>query len=198
MKRNSPIVLTGIIGAVIAIALVFVNILISPWFSWSSSALSDLGVHKYGFIFNSALIFEAVMNTIFMAYLIVNHSPKKSSVAIIIASIFLGLVGVFNEHFGIVHFILAAGYFFLFPLAIFPFSYLLRKDHSGFFYSSTIIGIFSLAIIIVGLIEDLGIISFRGIGFGVFEMGEALLLAIWASYLSVATYVGKVDFGKVP
>ncbi len=53
---------SGIIGPVVALIMVFAAVLVSPWFRWDTNALSDLGVSDAALIFNSALIIGGVFN----------------------------------------------------------------------------------------------------------------------------------------
>ncbi len=192
--RPSKVVLTGLFGPMITIVLIFLTIRLSPWFTWNVSALSDLGVHPYGYIFNSALIFEGLMNTIFILYLYSSKAPRLGSIMILIAGIFLALVGVFTETYLLVHWLVALVYFVVFPLGAIALTYSIRNRYNRFFISTTVLSLVSLAIIMTGVLADLGPLKINNIGLSVFEMSEAILLSIWSIYLSLGYYYQKIKF----
>ncbi|MCW6159152.1 MAG: DUF998 domain-containing protein [Thermoplasmatales archaeon] len=178
----------------ITILLIFLTIGLSPWFTWNVSALSDLGVHPYGYIFNSALIFEGLMNTIFILYLYSSKAPRLGSIMILIAGIFLALVGVFTETYLLVHWLVALVYFVVFPLGAIALTFSIRNRYNRFFISTTVLSLVSLAIIMTGVLADLGPLKINNVGLSVFEMSEAILLSIWSIYLSLGYYYQKIKF----
>ena len=194
MMRTSKIVLVGFFGPIITIFLIFLTIRLSPWFTWNVSALSDLGVHPYGYIFNSALVFEGLMNTIFILYLYSYKAPRMGSIMLLIAGIFLALVGVFTESFLLVHWLVALVYFIVFPLGAIALSYSIRKRYNRFFIFSTALSLVSLVIIMTGVLADLGPLKINNVGLSVYEMSEAILLSIWSIYLALGYYFQKIKF----
>lgn len=172
----------GIIGPIIALSLIVVDIMLSPWYSWYTNALSDLGVHPYSYLFNGGLIIEAGANLLFVIGLRkLDLAGKGIAVILAVSGIALGLVGVFNEHHGLEHLTFALIYFILFPIAIILFSAgkRIRGHYSrSLGYGCSVVG---LAFIIVGILQDFKLFK-TGLGLGFYEMVEAVLLSIWVVY----------------
>jgi Predicted membrane protein len=173
-ERNYLFSWIALIWPWITIFLIILNILISPWFSWYKNALSDLGVHQYGFIFNSAIFTEGIINGLYFFFLGKNSRQRY---LIVIGSFSLSLVGVFNEDFHLLHLIFALIYFILMPIyIILNSSY--TENLNKFF--NIIIGTASLFVIIVGILSSFRLIL-RILGLGVYEMLEAGLISMWIS-----------------
>lgn len=178
--------LTGAIGPVIALILLVSDIEISPWFSWYKSALSDLGVHSYGYLFNSALIIEGILNIIFM-YALHRYFNLKSYISgiLLIAGISLALVGVFNEHFGTIHLVFALIYFILFPSGIIMFSLSPTEKRRYEAPMGIALSIIGLGFIIVGILQVFKAVS-SPLALGFYEFIEALALIIWSVEVSIS------------
>jgi len=173
-ERNYLFSWIALIWPWITIFLIILNILISPWFSWYKNALSDLGVHQYGFIFNSAIFTEGIINGLYFFFLGKNSRQRY---LIVIGSFSLSLVGVFNENFHLLHLIFALIYFIFMPIyIILNFGY--TENLNKFF--NIIIGTASLFVIIVGILSSFRLIP-RILGLGVYEMLEAVLISMWIS-----------------
>ncbi len=173
-ERNYLFSWIALIWPWITIFLIILNILISPWFSWYKNALSDLGVHQYGFIFNSAIFTEGIINGLYFFFLGKNSRQRY---LIVIGSFSLSLVGVFNENFHLLHLIFALIYFIFMPIyIILNFGY--TENLNKFF--NIIIGTASLFVIIVGILSSFRLIL-RILGLGVYEMLEAGLISMWIS-----------------
>ncbi|MFP3299594.1 MAG: DUF998 domain-containing protein [Thermoplasmatales archaeon] len=173
-ERNYLFSWIALIWPWITIFLIILNILISPWFSWYKNALSDLGVHQYGFIFNSAIFTEGIINGLYFFFLGKNSRQRY---LIVIGSFSLSLVGVFNENFHLLHLIFALIYFIFMPIyIILNFGY--TENLNKFF--NIIIGTVSLFVIIVGILSSFRLIP-RILGLGVYEMLEAVLISMWIS-----------------
>jgi hypothetical membrane protein len=113
---------------------------------------------------------------------------------ILIAGIFLALVGVFTETYLLVHWLVALVYFVVFPLGAIALTHSIRNRYNRFFISTTVLSLVSLAIIMTGVLADLGPLKINNIGLSVFEMSEAILLSIWSIYLSIGYYYQKIKF----
>ena len=173
-ERNYLFSWIALIWPWITIFLIILNILISPWFSWYKNALSDLGVHQYGFIFNSAIFTEGIINGLYFFFLGKNSRQRY---LIVIGSFSLSLVGVFNENFHLLHLIFALIYFIFMPIYIILNS-AYTENLNKFF--NIIIGTASLFVIIVGILSSFRLIP-RILGLGVYEMLEAVLISMWIS-----------------
>ncbi len=173
-ERNHLFSWIALIWPWITIFLIILNILISPWFSWYKNALSDLGVHQYGFIFNSAIFTEGIINGLYFFFYGKNSRQRY---LIVIGSFSLSLVGVFNENFHLLHLIFALIYFILMPIYIILNSGYTENLNKFF---NIIIGTVSLFVIIVGILSSFSLIP-RILGLGVYEMLEAVLISMWIS-----------------
>ena len=173
-ERNYLFSWIALIWPWITIFLIILNISISPWFSWYKNALSDLGVHQYGFIFNSAIFTEGIINGLYFFF---HGKNSRQRYLIIIGSFSLSLVGVFNENFNLLHLIFALIYFILMPIYIILNSGYTENLNKFF---NIIIGTVSLFVIIVGILSSFRLIP-RILGLGVYEMLEAVLISMWIS-----------------
>ena len=115
--------LAGLLGPLVALAFVLVSAALSPWFSFWSNALSDLG-HAVrsgvAVLFNFGL---AVGGLMVLAYgvSISAVSPRILQASIVIMGAQMNLVGVFDEVYGGVHFWFSVAFFF--SLALFLIAY---------------------------------------------------------------------------
>ncbi len=117
---------TGIAAPVIAFACILSAILSYSPFSWTTNALSDLGVVEgvTMVVFNSGLVAAGVLGFIFAVLGLYGYFKK--SVAGRVGSVFfagacaaLVCIGVFNEHFSPTHYIVSVLFFSLAPIALF-------------------------------------------------------------------------------
>ncbi len=170
----------------VTILLIFINIALSPWFSWYKNALSDLGVHQLGFIFNFAIFSEGIVNGF---YFLFYEERSNWKYLIVVGSFSLSLVGVFNENFHLIHLILALIYFLLLPIYIIMSSrfnkYLNR-------YFNLAIGTSSLIVILIGILSIFRIFP-KPVGLGVYEMAEAILISLWISIYILKEKLGLFD-----
>jgi len=173
-ERNYLFSWIALIWPWITIFLIILNILISPWFSWYKNALSDLGVHQYGFIFNSAIFTEGIINGLYFFF---HGKNSRQRYLIVTGSFSLSLVGIFNENFHLLHLIFALIYFILMPIYI-----ILNSGYTETLnkFFNIIIGTASLFVIIVGILSSFRLIP-RILGLGVYEMLEAVLISMWIS-----------------
>ena len=133
MPRSYPYLV--IAAVVVAYFLIAAAIAISPWFNWFNNALSDLGnssaprniTSGADWVFNSGLIVAGVLTALFSVEL--SRDAKFSwkyltwTVPLIVASVDLALIGVFNESFGNIHLIVSVIFFFFTALTVFLYSY---------------------------------------------------------------------------
>jgi hypothetical membrane protein len=179
-SKNTYLLAAGIIGPIIALSMVTADVSLSPWFSWSSNALSDLGVHTDYFLFDGGLIIEAILNVVFVVGLYSKFRNAGIAVPLLIISgASLGLVGVFNENHHPFHLLFAMIYFLLFPIAIILFSVRTRKFSRPFSYYGIAVSIAALLSIMFGIGMVFGFLPLPGVGLAVPEMAEAVLLSAW-------------------
>ena len=184
---NRYILISGIIGPVITLLLIFTDISVSGYFPWYINSLGSLGIHGYYYLFDSAVIFEGIMNVTFAVSLYKIYPIKFLSIGLIITgSVCLFFVGIFNENYGMVHLIFASLYFIMLPLGIIIFS-LFRINRYINIYGY-ITGILSLIVIISGIVIDFHYINTK-IGLPVTETIETLLIGSWS--VMVGSYTIK-------
>ena len=172
----------GIIGPIVALSLTMVDVIMSPWFSWSTSALSDLGVHQDSFLFNMGLIFEAAANLLFVIGLNkLKLTGTGTAVALGVAGVSLGFVGIFNENHHPFHLIFALIYFIVFPLAKIAFSAGKRNTRGDARAVGYITAVVGLIFIIIGIVQDFGVVT-TPLGLGFYELVEAIMLSVWMIY----------------
>jgi len=115
--------LCGVIAPVAAFSFIFIAISLSPWFSWTANALSDLGVGEAAWVFNSGLMVSGVLAAVFGAGLWAAHRGqglgRAGSVLFFAAAVALFGIGLFSEAAGPIHGYFSVAFFVLLPLALF-------------------------------------------------------------------------------
>ncbi|WP_337860461.1 DUF998 domain-containing protein [Ferroplasma sp.] len=183
MEKRKYKFLIGFIGPLITIVLIFIDISISSYFSWYKNSLSSLGIHKYYYFFDSAVIIGGISIFAFAVMLYKNLSIKFLSAGfIMLGAVSLFLIGIFNESYGNIHLGIAVIYFIATPIGIILFS--LYRIRSYLSYYGFLSGFTSLAIIIFGIIAMFGVIHIN-MGLSITEMAEAILLSSWSSILGI-------------
>lgn len=101
--------LFGVVGPLIAYFFISVSIMQSPWFSWQSNALSDLGHavrSDVALVFNFSLLLTGFFIIIYSVTAFRNHA-KYTSYCLLISALLLQLVATFNEVYGFFHFLVS-------------------------------------------------------------------------------------------
>lgn len=136
-KRTGIIVWIGFMAPMIALAGIFIAILLSPTFSWIDNALSDLGhwtridigpnPFPRALIFNLGLITTGILQTSITLMLMNELHDRLTIIALVpflLTAGFLTSIGVFSENtwFRIadvsLHYIASLGFFITFPFAM--------------------------------------------------------------------------------
>jgi len=175
--------LCGIVGSVLTIAMVYAATTISPWFRWTTNALSELGVGEVSLIFNSGVMIGGVLNFFFALgireYLAGGRLAKAGVALIMLGSASLALVGVFTIAYPVLHGIVALGEFVLAPIGFILIGFSAKE--SAVKKLSIATGIAALiAILILPVI--LLALPFK-VGFAVPEMIEALIVTTWIIFM---------------
>lgn len=168
----------GVIGIIFAFSFIFIAIMLSPWFSWEYSALSDLGHSvrsEVAPIFNLGLLTSGFLIIYYSLTNFKNHA-KYTSYLLILTGLSLQLVGAFDEVYKTVHFAFSV-LFFTF-LGLTSISYIIEKKSK---------------IAIVALIVVLTIWGLYGLK--IFSMGIAVPEAI--SSIATATWILKSAIKKL-
>jgi len=175
----------GILGSVLPLVMVLSATFLSSWFSWSTNALSELGVGEQATLFNSAVLIGGAMNLLFAVGLrqyLNNERRILAGIGLIMASsIFLALVGVFTIDHLILHGIAAFGYFVLTPVGFLLIG--LGTNEQAIRKLSFACGIFALFAILVFPVLILAL-PFK-VGFAVPELAESLAISCWTLPMSI-------------
>jgi hypothetical membrane protein len=140
--------LLGLVAPLIAIFFIVAAILLSPWFSWWSNALSDLG-HSVNSevapLFNFGLLLSGFFLIVYSITSFRNHA-KFTSYFLVLAGLSLQLVATFDEVYGSLHFQVSVLFFAVLGFA--SISYIIEK-RSVLAFAALIIG--SVSWILYGL-----------------------------------------------
>jgi len=98
--------LFGVLGPLVGFIFICASIMFSPWFSWQSNALSDLG-HSVNSnvapLFNFGLFLAGFLVIVYSIGSLRNYA-RYSSYCLLISALMLQLVAVFDEVYGLLHF----------------------------------------------------------------------------------------------
>jgi hypothetical membrane protein len=114
--------LCGVIAPILSFGLIFYAIGMSPWFSWQTNALSDLGVYPRpsALPFDVALISGGVLNAVLVVgtgqWLGAGWLGRAGTVVSFVGAVALGLTGAFPENYLGLHWMSAATYFLVTPI----------------------------------------------------------------------------------
>jgi hypothetical membrane protein len=172
--------LFGIFGPLLVYVSIGVSLIISPWFSWETNALSDLGhaiTSDAAAIFNLGLLLSGFLLMIYAVTAFKNHA-KYSSFCLLISSFLVQLIATFNETYGSIHFAVAVPHFVM--LSITSIIYTVEKK-SAFAFVTFLVVMFSW------LLYSLNIFN---IGIAVPETISKLVVA-WIMYSAIKIYFGK-------
>lgn len=117
--------LAGITTPIVAFTCLLTAIALTPQFSWTDNALSDLGVVSgvTGPLFNSGLIVSGVLGVVFAVFGLRGYGKTRwdemGAMIFAAASVALILIGFFNEHFSPMHYIVSVAFFSLAVIALF-------------------------------------------------------------------------------
>lgn len=111
--------------AILVPALIGLSIALSPWFSWTENALSDLGAQGPGApIFNSALMLGGCLVFLFalgLGEMLRDHLLGRLGASLLISDGFaLFAIGLFPETAGRVHSDVSVAFFVLLPFSLLP------------------------------------------------------------------------------
>ena len=114
--------LCGAIAPILSFGLILYAVAISPWFSWQTDALSDLGRYprQSALPFNVALIAGGILNVMLVLgvgrWIGPGRLGRLGTAASLVGAVALGLIGVFPENVVGPHWTAAATYFLVTPI----------------------------------------------------------------------------------
>jgi hypothetical membrane protein len=177
--------LCGIAAPLVAFSCIFIVISLSPWFSWSANALSDLGVKEGAWVFNSGLIATGVLSMVFAAGLWMAFKEQvigcAGAVLFLIDAFALFGIGVFSEAAGAIHTYFSVAFFLLFPLSLF------LLGSNAIMAGSWKFGFFTIATGIVAAVPW----AFQWNGVAIPELISALAASIWSVAQGVRLCLGQ-------
>jgi hypothetical membrane protein len=184
---NQKISLLAIIGPAVALSTIAVSILLSPWFSFTDNALSDLGVHDVAPIFNAGLITCGLLCSFFAASLLVKKGSapfeRMGALFLLAACVFLLCIGIFTEDFGNIHYSVSVGFFVTLLLAalILGIAWSSKKETRS-------LGIIGLCVALIGIA---GWSVSWGDGVAIPELLSAVPACVWLFALGIWAYRGS-------
>ena len=173
--------LFGILGPLSAVIFIIIAIVLSPWFSWETNALSDLGhpvKSDVASLFNFGLLLCGFL-TIFYSITIFRNYAKYTSYLLVFVGLALQLVATFDEIYGALHFLVSVLFFM--GLGFVSISYFIEKK-SVLAVVAFIFGSFSW--MLYGL-------EIFGIGIAVPEAISAFAVASWIMLSALRLYCNK-------
>ena len=179
--RERNYALFGLVGPLIAIFFIISSIVLSPWFSWWSNALSDLG-HSVNSevapLFNFGLLLTGFFIIFYSVTSFRNHA-KYTSFLLVFVGLMLQLVATFDEVYGSLHFQVSVLFFVALGFA--SISYVLEK-RSVLAFAALVIG--SVSWILYGL-------EIYSAGIAVPEIISSLATVTWVMLSALRIYSEK-------
>ena len=172
--------LFGVFGPLLVYVSIAVSLFLSPWFSWETNALSDLGhsvTSDAAAIFNSGLLLAGFLLMVYALTVFRKHA-KYSSVCLLVSAFFVQLLAVFNEAYGSLHYSVAVPHFVM--LSVTSIAYTVEKR-------SSFALITFLTVMFSWLLYSLNIFN---IGIAVPETVSKLVVA-WIMYSAIKIYRSK-------
>jgi len=185
--REQNYALFGLVGPLIAIFFIVVSIVLSPWFSWWSNALSDLGrsansevmpKSEVAPLFNFGLLLSGFLTILYSITSFRNHA-KYTSYLLVFVGLTLQLVATFDEVYGSLHFQVSVLFFAALGFA--SISYIIEK-RSVLALAALIIG--SVSWILYGL-------KIYSAGIAVPETISSMATVTWVMLSALRIYFDK-------
>ncbi|MEM1626015.1 MAG: DUF998 domain-containing protein [Sulfolobaceae archaeon] len=92
----------GIVSLILAWIIILTSIYLNPWFIFTKNAFSDLGSKyaNYYYLYNFGLVIVSILGFIYacyLAYISRNKIETIGSAFVMVAMVFLALIGIFPE-----------------------------------------------------------------------------------------------------
>jgi hypothetical membrane protein len=174
--------LFGVFGPLLVYASIVVSLVLSPWFSWESNMLSDLGhavTSAAAPIFNLGLLLAGFLLMVYALTAFQKHA-KYSSLCLLVSTFLVQLLATFNAAYGSLHYAAAVPHFLM--LSLTSIVYTVEK-RSVVALTTFIVVMFSW------LLYGLNIFN---IGIAVPETVSKLVLA-WIMYSAIKIYFDKTS-----
>jgi hypothetical membrane protein len=172
--------LFGVFGPLLVYVSIALSLVLSPWFSWKSNALSDLGhavTSDAASIFNLGLMLAGFLMMIYALTVFKKHA-KYSSFCLLVSTFLVQLLAAFNEVYGSLHYALAVPHFVM--LSVTSIVYTVEK-RSAVALATFLIVMFSWLLYVLNIFN---------IGIAVPETVSKLVIA-WIMYSAIKIYFDK-------
>ena len=172
--------LFGVFGPLLVYMSIIVSLVLSPWFSWESNALSDLGHavnSDVASIFNLGLLLAGFLLMIYALTVFQKHA-KYSSFCLLVSTFLVQLLAAFNEAYGSLHYAVAVPHFVM--LSVTSIVYTVEKR-------SAVALITFLVVMFSWLLYALNVFN---VGIAVPETVSKLVV-LWIMYSAIRIYFGK-------
>ena len=172
--------LFGVFGPLLVYVSIALALALSPWFSWETNMLSDLG-HAVNSdvapIFNLGLLLAGFLMMVYALTAFKKHA-KYSSLCLLVSNFFVQLLAAFNEAYGSLHYAVAVPHFLM--LSLTSIVYTVEKRSA--------VALITFSVVMFSwLLYALNIFS---IGVAVPETVSKLVVA-WIMYSAIKLYFGK-------
>ena len=169
----------------------------SPWFSWTENALSDLGhpSHSSQLTFNIGLMVAGLLDLWFIENLWTqvrrNARERAAVICLALGSLSLAFVGLFNESYGDLHFVVSGTYFAFIPVGIALFAPAAARGDERLGKLSVLIALMSalLGISILTAIEFRTPFTSQAIP----ELLASIIFGVWTCWVALLVWKG-VEF----
>jgi hypothetical membrane protein len=193
----------GMVGPFYAFMSIMIAIIVSPWFTWTGNALSDLGnLSRYptspvsSLVFNSGLILAGIITIFSVLGLIMNVKKHigalVSAVVLLVGTIALICIGLFPENFPPWHFTFSVILFASIALAM-----LLFGGVFVYYKQTRRLGYFSFATGLTAMSPWIPYLFFNwSIGAAIPEIISSITVYVWVLVMCTKLASGKEIISK--
>ncbi|MGC8817242.1 MAG: DUF998 domain-containing protein [Candidatus Hadarchaeum sp.] len=174
----------GIAAPIVALSFIFIAISLSPWFTWTGNALSDLGVGEAALVFNSGLVLGGLLATVAAVVMFSTYQDKirrVGALVFLLGTISLIGIGIFSEAAGRIHFYFSVAFFLLVPISFWILGVGIYRSGSKFW------GVLTVLLGVVGTLPW----TQHWTAVAIPELSSALCFAVWSLVQGARFYLGR-------
>jgi len=169
----------GVLIPVVIFTSLGVSIASSPWFTWTSHALSDLGIQdNTAALFNYGMIVGGILALVFSFGLMKVLSNKLGASILALSSLALIGIGVFPETIFALHFLTSASFFISLAIGLLIIGVTSRKNSF-----ERPIGLLALVFVVIAIMSLVFLFPFEGIA--ITEALACFPAFIWCSLVGM-------------